>query len=196
MNQLHRLCVFCGSNAGVRDGYVRAARDVGRVLVKQDIGLVYGASSMGLMAQVAYAVLGNGGRVTGVIPRHLLAREVPPQRLADLRVVGTMHERKALMFDLSDGFVALPGGYGTLEELAEILTWLQLGLHTKPVGLLNVSGYFSGLVSFFDHAVEEGFIDSEHRRLLLVDEDFERLLGRFRRFEPPVTEQWLADDGR
>jgi uncharacterized protein (TIGR00730 family) len=165
-------------------------------LVAEGVGLVYGGGATGLMGEVADGVLAGGGEVIGVIPRHMTSREVAHYGLSDLRVVDSMHERKALMYDLSDGFVALPGGLGTLEELFEIVTWSQLGLHVKPTGLLDVGGYFALLVEFLDHIVAEGFVKKEHRRLLVVEERPERLLAELRTFEPPPLPRWLDDAAR
>ncbi|MFN2557032.1 MAG: TIGR00730 family Rossman fold protein [Nitriliruptorales bacterium] len=195
-SSLHRICVFCGSNSGIRGEYREAARGFGDLLVARGIGLVYGGSSLGLMGELADSVRRAGGSVIGVIPRQLLNLEAAHPALDELRIVDSMHERKALMFDLSDGFVALPGGLGTLEELCEILTWLQLGLHAKPVGILDVADYFAPLVAFLDQAVREGFLRDEHRRLVLVDDRAERLLEGMRAFEPPDLERWIGEDAR
>jgi len=164
-----RICVFCGSSLGVSDGYAEAARDMGRALVRRGLGLVYGGESAGLMGVLADVVMTEGGEAIGVLPEAMLAREVGKPELLDLtelRVVDSMHQRKQLMSDLSAGFVALPGGMGTFEELCEILTWAQLGIHSKPVGLVNSAGYYEPLLTLFDHAVTEGFIAPTHRMLL------------------------------
>jgi uncharacterized protein (TIGR00730 family) len=168
MAALRRVCVFCGSKHGARPEYTEAARAMGVALVAAGIDLVYGGGSIGLMGEVADAVLDAGGEVIGVIPDHMSDREIAHYGLADLRIVGSMHERKALMYELSDGFVALPGGLGTLEELFEITTWSQLGLHAKPTGLLDVEGFYTPLVRFLDQLVSEGFVAERHRRLLRV----------------------------
>ena len=168
MGALRRVCVFCGSKHGVRADYTEAARAMGTALVASGIDLVYGGGRVGLMGEVADAVLDAGGDVIGVIPDHMSDREIAHYGLTDLRVVGSMHERKALMYELSDGFVALPGGLGTLEELFEITTWSQLGLHAKPTGLLDVEGFYTPLVQFLDQLVTEGFVAERHRRLLRV----------------------------
>lgn len=160
------------------------------------IDLVYGGGNVGLMGAVADAVLDGGGQVTGVIPEHLTAREIEHPRVSDLRVVETMHERKALMHDLSEAFVTLPGGLGTMEELFEIWTWLQLGLHVKPIGLLQVEGYFDSLLGFLDHAVEEGFVALATRTLLVADSDPDELLARLADFDPPATEDWIGPGDR
>jgi uncharacterized protein (TIGR00730 family) len=168
MAALRRVCVFCGSKHGVRPEYTEAARATGTALVAAGVDLVYGGGRVGLMGEVADAVLAAGGRVIGVIPEHMADREIAHEGVTDLRIVGSMHERKALMYELSDGFVALPGGLGTLEEIFEITTWSQLGLHTKPTGLLDVDGFYTPLVGFLDQLVSEGFVAERHRRLLQV----------------------------
>jgi uncharacterized protein (TIGR00730 family) len=168
MGALRRVCVFCGSKHGVRPEYTEAARAMGAALAAGGIGLVYGGGCIGLMGEVADATLDAGGEVIGVIPGHMSDREIAHYGLTDLRIVGSMHERKALMYELSDGFVAMPGGLGTLEELFEITTWSQIGLHTKPTGLLDVAGFYTPLVSFLDQLVAEGFVAERHRRLLRV----------------------------
>jgi len=165
---------------------------MGQALARRGIGLVYGGGGIGLMGVLADAALSAGGDVIGVIPEALVAREVAHQGLGDLRVVASMHERKALMADLSDAFVALPGGLGTLEEFCEALTWAQLGIHRKPCGLLNVEGFFDPLLSFFDHAVRERFVSPDHRSLVVVEEDPERLLDALSRWEPPAFERLMG----
>lgn len=193
---LRRVCVFAGSSPGASSCYADAAARLGSTLAGQGIGLVYGGGRVGLMGSVADAVLAAGGEVIGVIPRHMTSREIAHDGLSDLRVVGSMHERKALMYDLADGFVALPGGLGTLEELFEILTWCQLGLHVKPSGLLDVDGYFSLLVEFLDHMTNHGFVKEVHRRLLVVEERPERVLDEMRAFQPPPLPRWLSEAER
>jgi len=188
---MKRICVFAGSSAGARPEYVAAASELGRVLATRGIGLVYGGARVGLMGAVADAVLAGGGSVIGVIPRALVEKEVAHDGLTELRVVGSMHERKALMAELSDGFVALPGGWGTLEEMFEILTWAQLGLHRKPCGLLNVQGYFDQLLSFLDHTVEQGFVRREYGSLLSVSDAPAPLLDALAGLRPPVVEKWI-----
>ncbi len=185
------LCVYCGSNTGSRDEYAQAARDLGRLLATSGIGLVYGGAGRGLMGVIADEVLAAGGTVQGVIPKALLAKEIAHPRLDALHVVHSMHERKSMMAELSDGFVALPGGLGTLEEIVEMLTWAQLGIHTKPCGLLNVGGYYDGLLAYFDHAVAELFVKPAHREMLLVDADAGRLLAQFREYVAPHAGKWL-----
>jgi hypothetical protein len=183
--------VFCGSSPGVRPEYATAARRLGALLARQGTRLVYGGARVGLMGELANAVLEAGGAVTGVIPEGLLAREVAHTDLSDLRIVATMHERKALMADLADGFLAIPGGAGTLEEFFEVWTWAQLGIHRKPCGVLNIHGYFDGLLAFLDHAVTERFLRIEHRAMVLVDDDANRLLERFAGYRAPGVAKWI-----
>jgi uncharacterized protein (TIGR00730 family) len=182
---LRRICVFCGAGAGRDPAYAATATAVGAALADRGIELVYGGGRLGLMGAVADGALGAGGRVTGVIPAGLVERELAHGGVTDLRIVTTLHERKAVMAELSDGFIALPGGLGTLEELAEVLSWAQLDLHAKPVGLLDVAGYFEQLVAFLDHAAAEGFIAPRHRDLLIVEDTLDRLLERFAGWEAP-----------
>lgn len=190
---MKRVCVFCGSSPGNLPAYLDAARATGQALAARGLGLVYGGGSVGLMGAVADATLAAGGEVVGVIPRALELRELAHRRLTTLHVVGSMHERKARMAELADGFLALPGGMGTLEELAEILTWAQLGLHARPVGLLDVAGYYGALIAFFDRAAGEGFVRPEHRRLLLVGSEPGPLLDRFAAWRPVPVERWIDD---
>jgi uncharacterized protein (TIGR00730 family) len=182
---LRSICVFCGASAGRDARYADAAAAVGTELAGRGIELVYGGGRLGLMGAVADAALAAGGRVTGVIPAGLVARELAHRGVTDLRVVTTLHERKAVMAELADAFLALPGGLGTLEELAEVLSWAQLGLHAKPIGALDVGGFFRPLVAHLDHAAAEGFVSDRHRDLLLVDDDLGRLLGRFESWASP-----------
>ena len=191
MSEIRRLAVFCGSNPGARPEYVAGARAFGRLLCARGVGIVYGGSSVGLMAVLADTMLDELGDIIGVIPRMLVEREVANTALADLRVVGSMHERKALMAELADGFVALPGGIGTLEEFFEIWTWAQLGMHEKPVGLLNVAGYFDPLLEFLDRAVEEKFVRAVHREMVIVESDPAALLARFEAYEAPRVVKWI-----
>jgi uncharacterized protein (TIGR00730 family) len=188
---MKRLCVFAGSSPGSRPEYQRMAEDLGRALADRQIGLVYGGAKVGLMGVLANAVLASAGQAVGVIPRVLVEKEVAHEGLTELRVVGSMHERKAVMADLADGFVALPGGWGTLEEFFEVLTWGQLGLHRKPCGLLNVGGYFDGLLSFVDHSIHEGFVRREYRSMISVANSPGELLDLLGTYEPPVVEKWL-----
>jgi uncharacterized protein (TIGR00730 family) len=189
---MRRVCVFCGSSPGARPAYAEATAAMGRLLAGERIGVVYGGGQVGLMGVLADSVLAEGGEIVGVIPQALVDREIGHHGVADLRVVGSMHERKALMAELADAFVALPGGLGTLEELFEVYTWAQLGLHSKPCGLLDVEDYYSGLAAFLDHAVEERFVRAEHRAALMVEREPARLLERLRDFEPEaVTPKWI-----
>ena len=188
---IRRVCVFCGSSPGVHPDHVRAARDAGTALANESIGLVYGGGKTGLMGEIADAVLCAGGEVIGVIPEHLKVREVAHTGLSDLRIVGTMHERKAAMADLADGFIGLPGGLGTLEEFFEVATWNQLGIHAKPAVLLNVRGYYDRLDGFLTHAVDEGFLRIEHRSLITIAHDFSAALRALRSFRPQLEEKWL-----
>lgn len=182
---MRRICVFAGSSVGARPEYADAARDLAAELVRRGIGLVYGGGSVGLMGVVADAALAKGGEVTGVIPRDLATRELAHPRLTDMRVVGSMHERKALMASLVDAFIALPGGLGTFEETFEVLTWSQLGIHRKPVGVLNVSGYFDGLLRMLAYAVRENFMKREYLGLLLFADTPGALLDSFAEWQPP-----------
>lgn len=191
---IHRVCVFCGSNSGSDPVYVEAARDLGRLFAREGIGLVYGGGSVGLMGELADAVLSSGGEVIGVIPHALWAREVGHRGLTDIRIVDTMHERKAMMADLADAFIALPGGLGTLEEIFEIWTWAQLGLHAKPVGFLDVNGFYAPLMQFLDRAVRERFLRAEHRAIAVIERDAEALLKRFDDWRPPRVEKWITRD--
>ncbi len=184
---MNRICVFAGSNPGLRPEYQEAARALGHELVTRGLRLVYGGASVGLMGIVADAVLAGKGEVIGVLPKELFLREVAHSDLTALHEVGSMHQRKALMADLADGFIALPGGFGTFDELFEITTWAQLGLHTKPVGLYNVAGYFTPLLAMVTHATTEGFISPFHASLLLCDDNITRLLDRFASYVPPVN---------
>jgi len=189
------VCVFCGANPGARTAYGAAARDLGACLARRGVGLVYGGASVGLMGEVANAALAEGGEVLGVIPRALWEREVAHEGLTRLEVVGSMHERKARMADLADAFIALPGGVGTLEELFEVWTWAQLGMHAKPCGLLDVEGYYGPLLRFVDHAVAESFLREAHRGMLHVDDDPARLLGAFEAYRPPAVRKWIDREG-
>src|SRR5580693_9468780 len=196
MPRLTSVCVFCGSNPGRRPEYLAGAADLGRTLAARGIRVVYGGAHVGLMGALADAVLAAGGEVVGVIPGLLVDAEVAHPGLSDLRVTGSMHERKALMADLSDGFVALPGGFGTLEEFCEVLTWSQLGLHAKPCGILNVLGYYSPLLAMFDHAVEERFLKPENRAFVLARESPADLLQALEEWRPVLVEKWLDRETR
>jgi len=188
--------VFCGSRVGERAGYAEAARSVGRRLAERGIALVYGGGGIGLMGEAAKAAEEAGGEVIGVIPQALVEREVARNELQDLRIVANMHERKALMSDLSDAFIALPGGLGTFEELFEVLTWSQLGIHSKPTGVLDVEEYFGPLRAMLDHAVSEGFLRDEHRSSVMIDADFDALLARMEAWRPPAKQDWVSSEVR
>jgi uncharacterized protein (TIGR00730 family) len=192
LRMLRRICVFCGSSSGTREVYQQAARTVGQVLCRRGIELVYGGGHVGLMGIVADACLNEGGRVIGVIPQALADKEVAHTGLTELRIVGSMHERKALMADLSDAFMAMPGGYGTWEEFFEVLTWSQLGIQRKACGVLNVDGYYDPLLEMADRALSEGFLRDVHRDLLLSDSDPERLLDRLSSYAVPTVEKWSS----
>ena len=185
------ICVFCGSSFGKNPAYTEAARFLGETLANRNITLVYGGGNVGLMGTVADAALEAGGVVVGVIPKALVEREIAHQNLTKLHVVGSMHERKALMSELSDGFIALPGGNGTLEEFFEVLTWAQLGEHPKPCGLLNVSGYYDPLLTVFGHMVDQGFLAEKHRGIVQVESTAEEMLNAFSRYVPPDTVKWI-----
>jgi len=188
---LKRICVFCGSSAGTREAYAQSAREVGRQLAERGIELVYGGGRVGLMGAVADACLSAGGRVTGVIPQLLWDKEVGHRGLTELRIVETMHERKALMADLADAFLALPGGYGTWDELCEVLTWSQIGIQQKASAVLNVNGYYDPLLAMADRAVAEGFLSEVHRAMLLTDSDPVRLLDRLESYVAPAVDKWM-----
>jgi len=189
---MNRVCVFCGSSSGVRPEYADAARELAAALSRRGLGLVYGGGSVGLMGVIANAMLADGREVIGVIPKPLGPRELAHTGLTDLRFVASMHERKATMASLSDAFIALPGGLGTLEETLEMLTWAQLGIHGKPVGVLNIGGYYDGLLKFLAHAVREGFVKREYFALLLFGDTPDELLSRFESWTPPALPRaWL-----
>ena len=183
---MKRLCIFCGSSYGTNALYKDAARQLAELLVKKKITLVYGGGRLGLMGELSATAMKFGGEVIGIIPKVLTAKELANTSITTLHVVSTMHERKAMMAGLADGFIAMPGGIGTLEEFSEILTWAQLGLHRKPCGLLNVGGYYDKLIEFLDHAVKEKFVKQQHRSLLLIEKDPEKLLELMNSFVPPV----------
>ena len=194
--RLRQVCVFCGSSRGNDPAYVAAAENLGGELAQRGLGLVYGGGNIGLMGVLADAVLAAKGHVIGVIPEALLAKEVGHRGLPDLRVVKTMHERKALMADMSDAFIALPGGFGTLDELCEILTWAQLGLHSKPCGLLNVAGFYDPFLAHIDSAVAHGFMKPDHRRLVLDAPTIEELMPKLSAFQPINMAKWLVKEVR
>src|SRR3954451_6239301 len=189
---LHRICVFCGSSRGLRPEYQQGAQELGRYLATHHIGLVYGGGNVGLMGAIADAALAAGGEVIGVIPQAIVDREIAHRGVTELRIVSSMHERKALMADLSDGFIAMPGGFGTFEEFCEVLTWSQLGLHRKPCGVLNVEGYYDKLLALFDHGVEEQFLRQEHRAIVLADENAMGLVDRMIHYQTPHVEKWIS----
>jgi uncharacterized protein (TIGR00730 family) len=192
---VRRVCVFCGSSPGARPAYAEAAEELATLLVADGIGVVYGGGGVGLMGKLADAVLAQGGEITGVIPHALVDREIGHSGVHDMRTVGSMHERKALMGELSDAFVALPGGIGTLEELVEVFTWSQLGLHRKPCGLLDVEGYYEELAAFLDHAVRERFLREEHRSTLIVEREPAALLERMTAYRPDAIQpKWIDRD--
>ena len=188
---IESICVYCGSSEGRDEAYGRQARQLGQLLAERSITLVYGGANVGLMRILADASLAKGGRVIGVMPKALVAKEKAHSGLSELHVVGSMHERKALMAEFADGFIALPGGAGTMDELFEVWTWGQLGLHGKPCGLLNIASYYDPLVTFLDHAVSEGFVRACHRDMLVIADTVEELLSRFTTYIPPTTEKWI-----
>jgi uncharacterized protein (TIGR00730 family) len=194
--KFNRICVFCGTNPGERPEYGAAARALGKLLADEDIELVYGGASVGIMGELADAVHEGGGHVTGIIPQQLMKKEAAHTGIPDLIVVASMNQRKSQMADLADGFIALPGGIGTLEGFFEILTWGQLGIHTKPCGVLNVAGYFDLLTGFLDHAVKEGFLTAEHRQMILVESDPAKLLERMGTYAPAEGERLMGRTNR
>lgn len=191
MTELKAICVYCGSNPGRNADYRAAAVALGQELVARGLKLVYGGAEVGLMGAVADAVLEAGGHVTGIMPQALVEKEIAHKRLSAMHVVSSMHERKRMMADLSDGFVALPGGVGTMEEIFEVWTWAQLGHHDKPCGLLNIAGYYDRLAAFLDHQAAEGFVRAEHRAMLTVEAEPARLLDAFAAYEPPRVAKWV-----
>lgn len=193
-HEMRAVCVFCGSNPGLRPEYACAAEELGRSIAARGLKLVYGGGSVGLMGVVARAALAAGGAVKGVIPESLLRRELEQKDLTEMHVVGSMHERKALMAESSDAFIALPGGYGTLEEFCEVLTWSQLGFHAKPVALLNTEGFYDPLLALFDHCVNEGFVRPPHREMVITARTPPEVLDALGRYVPPVIEKWIGRD--
>lgn len=187
---MKRICVFCGAHVGGNPAYAETARSLGQALVQRRLGLVFGGGHIGLMGVIADVVLQAGGEVIGVIPQTLVERELAHRGVADMRVVETMHQRKGIMADLADAFVALPGGYGTADELLEILTWAQLGIHAKPVGLLNIGGFFDHLLSWLDRAVADAFIKPKHRQLLLATQNVDELFAALESYQPPRRPDW------
>jgi len=189
---MKNITVFCGSNSGFRAEYAEAAKNLAHCLVEQKIRLIYGGGNVGLMGIIADEVMKQNGEVIGIIPDSLDKKEVGHRGITELRVVGSMHERKAMMAELTDGFIAMPGGIGTFEEFFEILTWAQLGFHQKPCGILNVAGYYDGLLALCDTAVAEGFLRKAHRRLILDEFDSNLLIEKMRNFQPPAVEKWIG----
>ena len=192
--RLKSVCVFCGSNPGIDPIYAQAARSLGAAIASRGMTLVYGGGRVGLMGAIAEAVLGVGGKVIGVIPEALKRRELAFEAATELHVVDTMHERKQRMSDLSDGFIALPGGFGTFEEFCEVITWAQLGVHAKPCGLLNVKGYYDHLLAQFDHAVVEQLLQERNRAIVLTEREPEALLDAMTRYQAPAVEKWLTSE--
>jgi uncharacterized protein (TIGR00730 family) len=192
-SKLKRICVFCGSSAGSNPKYKESAVKLGDTLTECGVTLIYGGSNIGLMGEIANAMIRKSGNVIGVIPRVLVEKEVAFTKLQDLRIVDSMHERKALMAKMADGFISMPGGFGTLEETIEMLTWTQLGIHEKPIGLMNIDGYFDRLFDFIDHMVSEGFLAEDFRDMVLMDENPVDLLEKMTKFAPPQVDRWWVD---
>jgi uncharacterized protein (TIGR00730 family) len=188
------ICVFCGSSSGRNFKYLIAAQKLGKILCENNIRLIYGGGNIGLMGELANSVLKYNGEVTGVIPADLIAREVALLDIQDLKVVDTMHERKQLMSDLADGFIAMPGGLGTLEEFFEIWTWAQLGIHSKPIGLLNIENYYDEMITFFNKAVNEEFISGVNREMIIIDKDPSILIFKMQNYNPPAVRKWISKD--
>lgn len=188
---LQRICVYCGSSPGFDPAYTEAAIDLAQALADNDVELVYGGANKGMMGILADAMLARGGKVHGVMPKVLQDKEIAHPGLTELHIVKSMHERKSVMAALSDGFIALPGGFGTLEEIIEIVTWGQLRFHEKPCGLLNVNGYFDRLLDYLEHMVAEGFLKPENRAMLLADDSPAGLIGQFELYEAPRVDKWL-----
>ncbi|MBI1282459.1 MAG: TIGR00730 family Rossman fold protein [Anaerolineaceae bacterium] len=188
---MKQVCIFCGSYTGTQPMYAAAAHAMGMGLAQRGLGLVYGGGRVGLMGAVADGTLVGGGKVTGIIPQSLVDRELAHVGLSELHVVASMHQRKALMAEIADAFVAMPGGFGTLDELFEIITWAQLGFHNKPIALLNIGGYFDPLRTFIDHMVTEGFVKPEHRDAVLVKNEVDDLLDTLLTYQPPQLEKWI-----
>ncbi|GAB4190098.1 MAG: TIGR00730 family Rossman fold protein [Wenzhouxiangellaceae bacterium] len=191
---MQRVCIYCGSSMGANAVYEQAARELVAAMAERGLGVVYGGARVGLMGVVAEAALAADCEVIGVIPRSLQTKEIAHDGLSRLEVVGSMHERKARMVELADGFIALPGGAGTMDELFEVFTWAQLGFHRAPCGLLNVAGYYDGIAGFVNKAVEQAFIRPQHRELLLIDDQADRLLSRFAEYQPPQVPKWINRD--
>jgi uncharacterized protein (TIGR00730 family) len=191
---MQSICVFCASGIGKDPLYAQAARQLGKLLANQNIRLIYGGSQRGLMGEVAQAVLDNGGEVTGVIPGFLATKEIAHTHLTEMFEVNTMHERKSKMADLAEGFLAMPGGFGTMDELCEILTWAQLGLHRKPIGIWNINGYYDALITLFDRMAEEELLKPINRRMVLADADLDVLMEKMRTYEAPPVPFWLSEN--
>jgi len=191
---MKRICVFCGSNPGRDPVYMETAEKVGLFLAENGVELVFGGGRVGLMGKIADTVMENGGSVIGIIPKSLSDKEVAHQGLTELHIVDSMHTRKAMMEDLSDGFIALPGGFGTFEELCEIITWAQLGFHEKPCGFLNVNGYYDPLVELFDKATDQQFVRPKHRELVIIESDIKSMFQKMQDYKPPELEKWLEKE--
>lgn len=192
--KIKNICVYCGSSPGKNPAYSEAAVSLAAVLCERGIGLVYGGGAIGVMGAVADAVLEAGGQAIGVIPKALAIKEVAHDNLSELHVVASMHERKAMMADLADGFIALPGGWGTLEEIFEILTWAQLGFHDKPCGLLNIEGYYDGLIGFLENSFEQQFVNELYRPMLMKAHEPADLLDQFSTYRAPKVRKWVVED--
>ncbi len=188
---MKRVCVYCGSSDGKKDAYKAAARELGRAMLEKGLGLVYGGAQIGIMGEIANTVMDGGGEVIGIMPKSLADREIYHTGLTRLEIVDSMHERKAMMAELSDGFIALPGGLGTIEEIFEVLTWAQLGFHRKPCALLNAIGYYDNLCAFLNHTVIEGFVNTASRAMLMTESDPRVLLERFENYQAPVVNKWI-----
>mgnify|MGYP001825267524 FL=1 len=191
---IRKICVYCGSSTGKEAAYTDAAVALAKALVERDIGLVFGGGAVGIMGKVSDAVLDAGGEVIGVIPKALAVKEVAHENLTQLHVVASMHERKAMMAELADGFIALPGGWGTLEEIFEMLTWAQLGFHDKPCGLLNVGGYYDHLVGFLENSFEQQFVNELYRPMLMTSDEPVQLLDQFASYQAPKVRKWMGED--
>ncbi|PIE61809.1 MAG: TIGR00730 family Rossman fold protein [Desulfobacterales bacterium] len=191
---MKRICIYCGSSQGSHPGYKAAARELGRIMLEKNIGLVYGGAQVGIMGEIADAILGGGGEAIGIIPKSLADRRIYHTGLTELIIVNSMHERKAMMAERSDGFIALPGGLGTLEEIFEVVTWAQLGFHDKPCALLNALGYYDHLSTFLDHALDQGFINQASRNIFITEANPIRLIERFESYKAPVINKWQTTD--
>ena len=192
--KIERICVYCGSSPGKNPAYSQAAEKLAIALCNRNIGLVYGGAAVGVMGAIADAVLETGGKAIGVIPKSLAVKEVAHDGLNELHVVASMHERKAMMAELADGFIALPGGWGTLEEIFEMLTWAQLGFHDKPCGLLNIDGYYDGLIGFLENSFTEQFVNELYRPMLMTSDDPDSLLDQFATYRAPIVRKWMDED--